>query len=151
MAQIDPEMAQRVWQRVRGEPPLPSSGPSLQLLMEDAWEDAGMYRQLSRRHRGRRAALFGQLYRQTMEHLRILKGICALTDRCDPVLSPVQPRREPEGIFLRRSYSRAQQRLSWYSAHENNPDYGHILAPLIRQTQDHSRLLLQMMTRTQNK
>ena len=123
-----------------------ANSPSLQNLMEDAWEDGMVYRQLSRRHRGKRAALYAQLHRQTMEHLRILKGVCALTEQCDPVFSPAPPRREPEGVLLRRSYGRALQRLCWYSANENDPRYGHVLAPLIRQTQNHTRLLLQLMT-----
>ena len=147
MENYDPAMARRVWQRVRGEEPPSTAGPSLQTLMEDAWEDAHRYRNLSRRHRGKIAALYAQLYRQTMEHLRLLKGICALSDQCNPVLSPIQPRQEPEGIVLRRCYGRALQRLSWYTANENDPRYGHILLPLIRQTQQHTRLLLQLMTR----
>lgn len=151
MAQIDPEMARRVWQRVQGEAPGQSNTPSLQTLMEDAWEDAKVFRQLSRRHRGKRAALFLQLHRQILEHLRILKGICALTQRCDPVFPPAPPRQEQEGILLRRSYGRALQRLSWYSANEGDPRYGHLLAPLIHQTRNHTRLLLQMMTRPTEK
>ena len=146
MTHIDPAMAQRVWQRVRGEAPHSDPGTSLQILMEDMWEDAQTYRMLSRRYRGRRSMLFAQLHRQTMEHLRLLKGICALTRDCQPVFSPAKPRPESEDILLRRAYGRTQQRLHWYTAHESDPRYGHILPPLIRQTQDHSRLLLQLMT-----
>ena len=151
MTQIDPAMEQRVWQRVRGEAPHSDQGTSLQIIMEDMWEDAQIYRMLSRRYRGKRAALFGQLHRQTMEHLRLLKGICTLTRDCQPVFPPAKPRTESEDILLRRAYGRAQQRLHWYTAHENHPQYGHILPPIIRQTQDHSRLLLRLMTRPKNK
>ena len=147
MENIDPAMARRVWQRVRGETAQPRSGPSLQILMEEVWEDAHSYRYLSRRHRGKTSALYAQLHRQTMEHLRILKGICALCDQCNPVLTPTQPRREPESIFLRRCHGRALQRLNWYAANENDPQYGHLLPPLIRQTNHHTQLLLQLMTR----
>ena len=147
MENYDPAMARRVWQRVRGEEPPSAGGPSLQTLMEEAWEDAQRYRQFSRRHRGKVAALYAQLHRQTMEHLRLLKGVCALSDQCNPVLTSIPPRQEPENIVLRRCYGRALQRLHWYTAKENDPRYGHILLPLIRQTQQHTRLLLQLMTR----
>lgn len=147
MENFDPAMARRVWQRVRGEASPPCNGPSLQVLMEEAWEDAHCYRHFSRRHRGKTSALYTQLHRQTMEHLRTLKGICALCDQCNPVFPPIQPRQEPEGILLRRCYGRAMQRLSWYAANENDPRYGQILPPLIRQTQHHTQLLLQLMTR----
>lgn len=151
MEQIDPAMARRVWQRVRGDSPPAAAGASLQTLMEEAWEDAQLYRQLSRRHRGKRSALFLQLYRQTAEQLRLLKGICALTEQCDPVLKPVPGRREPEEIILRRSYGRALQRLRWYADHESDPRYGHVLTQLIRQTQNHTRLLLGLMTGSSGK
>ena len=147
MENYDPAMAKRVWQRVQGKTPQPCDGPSLQALMEDAWEDANVYRQLSRRHRGRIAALFGQLHRQTMEHLRLLKGICSLSDQCAPVFSPTPRRQETEAVLLRRCYGRALQRLNWYGANDADPRYGHILASLIRQTQQHTRLLLQLMSR----
>lgn len=147
MENFDPAMAQRVWQRVRGEAPQPCNGPALQILMEEAWEDAHRYRYLSRRHRGKVSALYAQLHRQTMEHLRILKGICALSDQCNPVLTPIQPRQEPESIFLRRCHGRALQRLNWYAANENDPRYGHLLPPLIQQTRHHTQLLLRLLTR----
>jgi len=147
MENFDPAMARRVWQRVRGEAPQSCTGPSLQSLMEELWEDAHCYHHLSRRHRGKISALYAQLHRQTTEHLRMLKGICALSDQCNPVLPPVQPRKEPESIFLRRCHGRALQRLNWYAANENDPQYGHILPPLIRQTRHHTQLLLQLMTR----
>ena len=146
MENIDPAMAQRVWQRVRGEAPPPCSGTALQTLMEEAWEDAHQYRYLSRRHRGKRSALYAQMYRQTMEHIRLLKGICALCDQCKPVLTPVQPRKEPESILLRRSYGRALQRLNWYTSNESDPRYGHLLPPIIRQTRQHTQQLLQLLS-----
>lgn len=147
METIDPAMAARVWQRVRGESSQPAVGPQLQSLMEDAWADAAAYRQLSHRHRGRRGALFLQLHRQTLQQLRLLKGICAVTDQCRPVLKPVSPPREQEGITLRRCYGHTLQRLNWYGTQESVPEYGQALAPLIRQTQQHTRLLLQLMSR----
>ncbi len=151
MEHYDPEMARRVWQRVQGNTPPVCDGPSLQSLMEDAWEDAKVYRLLSRRHRGRRAALFTQLHKQTVEQLRLLKGICALSNQCSPVLNNALVRQEPENILLRRCYGRALQRLSWYSAKEGDPQFGHTLPPLIRQTQQHTRWLLQLMTRPTGK
>lgn len=147
MENYDPALARRVWQRVQGEAPQPSGSPALQTLMENAWEDANVYRQLSRRHRGRNAALLGQLHRQTMEQLRLLKGICDLSEQCAPSYSTAPRRPEPEGVLLRRCYGRALQRLNWYSAHDSDPRFGHILASLIRQTQQHTRWLLQLMSR----
>lgn len=147
METIDPAMAARVWQRVRGQDTAPSPGLQLQSLMEDAWEDAAVYRHLSRRHRGKNALLFSQLHRQTLEQLRLLRGICALMKQCNPVLKSVPPRREPEGITLRRCYGHTLQRLNWYAQQESTPEYGRALAQLIRQTQNHSQLLLQLMSR----
>lgn len=147
METIDPAMAARVWQRVRGEGSKPSAGAQLQSLMEDAWSDAAAYRQLSRRHRGRRSALFLQLHRQTLQQLQLLKGICALTEQCRPVLKPVAIPREQEEITLRRCYGHTLQRLNWYGTQEGAPEYGPALAQLIRQTQHHTRLLLQLMSR----
>ena len=147
METIDPAMAARVWQRVRGQDAAPSPGLQLQSLMEDAWADAAAYRQLSRRSRGKNAFLFSQLHRQTLEQLRLLKGICALTKQCHPVLKPVSVPREPEGITLRRCYGHTLQRLNWYTQQESTPEYGRALAQSLRQTQHHSQLLLQLMSR----
>ena len=143
----DPAMAKRVWQRVHGDTQTSGDGTVLQTLIEEAWEDAHRYRDLSRRHRGRTAAVYVHLHRQTMEHLRLLKGICAVTDHCAAALSPVRPRTEPESIILRRCYGRALQRLNWYATKENDPQFGHILPPMIRQTRQHTQQLLQLMTR----
>ena len=145
MTQIDPAMAQRVWQRVRGEAAQFPQSTSLQILMEEAWEDAQIYRMLSRRYRGKRAEMFARLYSQIVEQLGLLKGICALTRDCQPVFSPIKRPLEAEEILLRRGYGRAQQRLYWYTAHESDPQYGHLLPPLMRRTQEHSRLLLQLL------
>lgn len=143
MTQIDPAMARRVWQRVKGEVECQSE---LQKLMEDLWEDGNIYRQLARKRKGKRGSQYGLLYRQSMEQLRLLKGICALIQKCDSVFSPVPQKKEPEGILLRRCYGRALQRLSWYAANEADPQFGRMLPTLIRQTQSNSRLLLEMMS-----
>ena len=147
MDQYDAAKARRVWQRVQGQHTTTPGGPALQALMEEAWEDAKLFRELARRHKGQTAAQFQFLYRQTMEHLRILKGVCALTEQCAPVFSQKPVPRETMSLALRRSYNRALQRLSWYTAMEGDRNYGHILPPLIHQTRQHSRLLLQLMSR----
>lgn len=144
MKQIDPAMARRVWQRVKGEAP---AQMMLQELMEGLWEDGNIYRQLARRHRGRRAARFALLHRQSMEQLRLLKGLCALKQQCDPVFSQISPRREPEQVLLQRCYGRTLQRLSWYAANDADPHSAQLLPALIRQTQQHSKWLLELMAR----
>ena len=145
MEQYDAAKARRVWQRVQTQEPPPPGSPALQTLMEEAWEDAKLFRDMARRHKGQTATQFQFLYRQTMAHLRILKGVCALTEQCDPVFSQKPVPRETMSLALRRSYNRALQRLSWYAAKENDPQFGHILPLLIRQTRQHTQMLLQLM------
>jgi len=135
----------RVWQRVQGGSGDGESGLELQYLMEALWEDARLYRQISRRRKGRKAAIAMQLHRQAAAHLKILKGVCALQDRCHPVFSTAAPGKEPEIVSLRRCYGHAAQRLGWYTTREQDPQCGHIFAQLAREEQASSRLLLQLM------
>ena len=63
MEQIDPQKAQRVWQRVRGEEPANAPLTALQSLAAAEWTQASAYLLLSRQMQGEEKELLRKLSR----------------------------------------------------------------------------------------
>ena len=71
MEQYDPAMAARVWQRVRGQQPVPLS-PDLSLLAAEERQNAVTLMRLSRQFKGKTAAVLREMAQQEEEHARSL-------------------------------------------------------------------------------
>lgn len=143
METIDPIQAQRVWQRVRGENRTPEE--DLARLIEQEWEDAAIYLQLSRRCTGRESTALYQLFRQERNHCACLKGIYTMLTGNKPKLKPVRPTAEPLGESLKKCYARELRSLTAYEERAKDPSYGHVFSHMRDQEQEHCRVILTLL------
>ena len=74
------EKERQVWQRVLA-PTAPDPGPDWQELLNQAAQSAGAYRYLAGALPGKRRETAGQLYRESLETLACLRGLCRLQGR----------------------------------------------------------------------
>ena len=103
MKQIDPKMAERVWQRVRAareDTSVIPELPDLKELIAQLWVDRVLCRQLSRTYRGRDRALLEGIGRQKQDSLARLKGILAMqTGVRTQIPAPPVPRGNREQLL----------------------------------------------------
>ena len=145
MDSIDPQMAERVWQRVRGTAPAGPDIQSLDVLIAQEWADSAVYRYLSRKFPGKTGTLLRQLARQEQEHLACLKGIYTLMLGTKPnIRTPPVPQAPPQQL-LQRCYDRALQSLAQYEARAADPRFGQMFAHMARQEREHSRIVLELL------
>ena len=140
MDHIDQQMAQRVWQRVRGEP----GKTSLSGLILAEYQAAADYQNLQRRIPSK-AALFRQLYEDVRRHSACLMGIRQLQGAGGkkPVLP--KPKEEPLPILLRRCCGQCMKTAADYQSRATDPEYGAVFTNLAREKQRHLRLLLEII------
>jgi len=145
MDTIDPQMAERVWRRVRGTAQAGPDMQSLEELIAQEWADGAVYQYLSRKFQGRESALLRQLAQQEQTHVAWLKGIYTLMLGAQPnVRTPPVPQDSTEQL-LRRCYNREIQSLAQYEARAADPQYGHAFAHLAQQEREHSRIVLELL------
>lgn len=146
MQTIDPQKAQRVWERVRGESPAPPEAVLTEMIA-NAWTDAVVYMQLSRRFRGKDNAILRKMYDEQQAHTACLKGIYTLTTGRRPAVKAAPPPPgDPEQI-LRRAYGREMQSLARYEANAADPDYGQVFLRMAQQEREHCRMILELLGR----
>lgn len=144
METIDPNQAARVWSRVRGET-RDDETLTLEQLLKHQWEDAALYLQLAHRSTGREAAQFQRLHQQKQAHCACLKGIYRLLTGDVPRLQKLPPSREPLETTLRRCYQRELESLCAFQQRSQDPTYGHVYTRMAQQTQEHCRIILELI------
>ena len=146
METIDPAMAQRVWQRVKGEAvPPPAASPDLQQLLEEELTDAATYLHLSRFFDNRHSRILQQMHRQEQSHAACLKGIYRMLTGNRPTPYVPKPVREKPALTLRRCYDRELRCIAQYEARSADPQYGQTFARLASQEKEHCRILLELL------
>lgn len=145
MEKMDPQMVQRVFQRVRGAGEAdPFSGLSILLSRELA--DCEDFALLSKR-----AGAVGELGRRLLTAGRrqcaLLRGICRMAEQpSTPAATPaVTPERT--SVKLRRLYGRVLERAAAYAARRDHPEYGCAFSALHAQSNAQACLLLELMDR----
>ncbi len=143
MEKYDPQVAARVWQRVRPEQP---EGPQYLLALIAAEQaNAGAYLLLSRRLSEKNACR--DLSVQARSHADSLRGIYALmTGEKAAVQVPNTPA-EPAGVVLRRCYGSALRCLTAYDQHSGDPEYGPVFSRLAVQQREHCRRVAELLGR----
>ena len=130
MADINREMQDRVWQRVRGQSPEPQpegAEPNPQALLLGELTDGGLLRKV-----GNSDAL-NQLARQAAERADMLRGICVLLQTDVPGKLP--PAGEPGPAVLRRLMGSLLRRHREYCRFSSHGEYGPIYAQLAQSAQ----------------
>lgn len=140
MAEFDPGLESRVWQRVLGEGPGREQNDGSMLYREAEAENA--YRHLSRRM-PEQAEAFRRMAAQAQHHGAVLRGIRKMRDQdsASPQL-PAPGSREPLTAALRKCYHRAMELENEYRRREENAEYGCVYAQLRRQEEDQMLRLL---------
>ena len=150
MEHIDPEKAARVWQRVQGGRSMEPE--ELLVLATQERSDGMIYRQLSRRFRGREEALLRRLSQEEFSHSACLKGIYQMLTGNHLPAEPVHVTAEKNTReALRRCYGRQMQHLAAYEARMHDPEYGQVFQRLAQQARTHCQLLLTLIGNLQNK
>ena len=147
MEPFDQEKAQRVWQRVRQEPP---AAPETELLAMIAEEQthAATYLQLSRRFQGKENAVLRQMSQQEQAHAACLKGIYTLLTGAPPTLKRNVSSLEETPHALRRCYGCEMRCLAAYEKRAADPQYGPVFARLAQQEREHCHILLELIGKT---
>ena len=128
MANYDSKMAERVWQRVRGEQ-APSGevrtpeGDLLGLIQAE-WMAASAYLALSRQMGAKESAVLQRLFREEQTHGACLKGMYTLITGRKPVVQSPQPAKEPVEAALRRCYAGELRSIAAYDARSADPETG---------------------------
>ena len=145
METYDPELAARVWQRVRGEG---YSGPdcdSLPELIAGEWRDAAVYLHLSRRVKGQDSARLHRLFEEEQSHAACLRGIYKLMTRRREVAQTPPPAMEPVGMMLRKCYARELRSIAEYDSRAKDPEYGPVFRRMADQEREHCRVVLEIL------
>jgi len=145
MEKYDPQLAERVWQRVQGTVPTGPDVRQLLMMITEEWADAATYLHLSRRLQGRHRDTLQRLFREEQAHTACLKGIYALVTGNQPVIRPPKPTQEPVSVTLRRCYGREMRALSQYEANAADPEYGQVFARLAAQEREHCKTVLELL------
>ena len=138
MEPYDGQMAQRVWQRVRG-----AEEPILSLLTLES-QAAAAYGQLARRLPKHRKQ-FERMLQQTQYHIKCLRGMGYLTSGVRPARLPLKPRQETTAGLLRTCYLHSLKAAEGYAQHQDNPEYGIVFAQLAQEKRQHCALLLALL------
>ena len=139
------ELEKRVWQRVKGESPLPQPERELAALLAGeaaCWAVCGA---LSRRTEGKNGSKLRQIAEEAQENLACLKGMYLLTTGHMPVVHPTQPSREPVLPALQGQCRRELQLLQQYTLRAGDPECGPVFAGLAQRKREHCTALLQIL------
>lgn len=140
METIDSEQVARVWSRVRGEEA--QEILTLEELLARQWEDAALYLQLHHRTGDGR---FQKLHQQKQAHCACLRGICRLLTGEPPSVPKRPPIRESLDITLSRCYGRELESLCAFQQRSQDPSYGPVYARMAQQSQEHCRIILELL------
>ncbi len=138
------EKERQVWQRVLA-PTAPDPGPDWQELLNQAAQSAGAYRYLAGALPGKRRETAGQLYRESLETLACLRGLCRLQGREPGRTEPVPVSPAPAERVLAAAYHRARRAAAEYTARWGEPEWGCVFRELSRREERHCLLLALMM------
>ena len=144
MEQIDQVQAARVWQRVRGQT-AEDEAKALAALIQQEWENACTYLQLSRCIHGRESALLHRLFEQEQAHCACLKGIYSIVTGKKARTQPIPAVQGGADQILRSCYARQMRALGAYEARARESEYAHVFSRLRDQEMDHCRLVLQVI------
>ena len=123
MEKYDPQLANRVWQRVQHRAPeQPDTAPLLALITQ-AWENAAACMTLAKVSQGREASIFRKIFEQEQATARALRGIYILQTGTVPAQPAMKNANEITAARLRRCCTSAMNAANCenYPTHELGP------------------------------
>ena len=150
MDTIDMQKVSAVWHRVQGgsmssPPPAVPDTHVLSALLTEEWQDAAIYRALSRYFRGKDSALLRRMAEQERAHAACLAGIYKRITGTRPRFRIPPVPRESAELLLRGCYDRELRCLAQYRQRSTDPEYGHVFLRLTQQEQEHCRQILELL------
>lgn len=147
MASIDPELAARVWQRVRPGEEIPEKlvqKTTLSALIAREQDQAELFRQLAARTPGQQGA-FARLFRQARGRMACLRGM-ELLQGGSYTPAPVKPWEErPMAAILGSCYGRSLEAMAEYDIRADDTEYGAVFACLAQQVREQCRVILEAL------
>ena len=147
MEQYDGSLADRVWQRVRGESGGEPPKPGLRALAAAEAREAAILRMLSGQIQGQDRTLLRDMAEAEQNHAACLGGIHFFTTGTQPGLRQISVPVEAPETALRKCYGRKLRALREYESRISDPEYGHVFAELARQERRHCAVILEIVGR----
>ena len=145
METLDPNVAERVWQRVYNRDTSQDLAAALLGMITAERNDGAVYLQLSRKYQGRESAMLRRLFEEEQSHTACLKGIYMLLTGQKPAIQALKPASESIETTLRKCYGREMRCLAQYEARQTDAQYGHIFRKLAQQEQEHCHRILEIL------
>lgn len=151
MANIDRQMADRVWKRVQNMPEEPGRDMNLKKLIMDEKMAAGAYLQLARQLGTEEASQLRQMAREEKSHAACMTGMYILTHGNRPEVKMPRQQRQSAQQLLQRAYAGELGSIAAYEALSDHPEYGQVFRSMAQQEREHSRAVLEMLGRLEEK
>ena len=147
METLDPNVAERVWQRVHNRDTSQDLAAALLGMITAERNDGTVYLQLSRKYQGRESAMLRRLFEEEQSHTACLKGIYMLLTGQKPAIQALKPASESIETTLRKCYGREMRCLAQYEQWSTHREYGPVFSRMAEQEREHCRILLQLLGR----
>ncbi len=147
MEKFDPEMEQRVWNRIRGQEQAPQT-IGLQSLAAAEQNEAAVYLMLSRQLQGMEKSILRKLFAEEQTHAAILRGMHTAATGQKLTLRTIPPKPETPEIALRKCYARKLKAIAEYESRSGDREFGAVFSKLLRQEQEHCAVILQLLDST---
>lgn len=143
MENLDTNLEQRVWQRVRGQQE--PEGQTLQALCVGERSAAAVYLMLARTAQGREKEMLRKLSQRERGHADCLNGIGICS--CGEPLSArtAAPRPERAQIALRKCYAGSLRAAREYESRTEDREYGAVFDYLARQERENCVMILEIL------
>lgn len=143
MERIERGMEAQVWSRVMGPPE--AQREDVRSLLLTAWEAASVYRHLTGLLTGISREQAKKLQNRAMESVAALKGLQLLSGGQPGKLLPVPIPKEPARRLLEKSFFRAKQLMTEYTARALDPELGVVYQQLADRERQNSIALAELL------
>ena len=145
MEKYDPQLANRVWQRVQQRAPeQPDTAPLLALITQ-AWENAAACMTLAKVSQGREASIFRKIFEQEQATARALRGIYILQTGTVPAQPAMKNTNEITAARLRRCCTSAMNAARAFEQRSGDPEFGPVYQLLAQRQRENWLLLLEII------
>ena len=145
MHNYDPQLAQRVWQRVQGGGQETDPQPPLFSLLYATAADAALCLQLADRHKGSTAALLREISTEKQGHASCLKGILQMAGEASLAIQASPGSHRTPQAALRHCLGSTLRCAEQYRQWQTHGEYGPVFAVLGQQEAVLAKKLLQAL------
>lgn len=143
MNNYDPQLAQRVWQRVQGGKQAENPQPPLVSLLYATLADAALCMHIAGQYSGSQAALLRKIAHEKQTHAACLKGILRMNGENSAAATPAPTAERTPQAALRHCIGSTLRCAAQYRQWETQPEYGAVLTVMAQQETVLAQKLLQ--------